>query len=191
MDRAVGGSIDAEVEVEEAFSFGGEIGAYLDPVLPGLRASISGAYRSSEFGDSTVSVNGTRGTPSDSDGDVSFTTFHVNVYYDFDIGMPVAPFLGVGAGASVVDVESPVDTIPRFDDSDTSFSWSLMAGLNYALTDHIIVGGKYRFTHVPEFKLDGRIDPNTIGIAGAPFDSNYETDGAMLHEFLVTAAYRF
>ena len=190
LDGALGVPVRAEASAENALSFGAEAGVYLTPLVPGLRTSIGISHRSSDFEDVTFSTGGASETV-DAAGDVDLTTLQANLYYDIHFDLPIVPFVGGGIGVTWANVDTPSNTIPSFDDSDSSFSWSLMTGLNYELTDNILVGGKYRFTRINGFDIDGTLDPANIGLGGAPLESSYETDAISLHEVLLTVAYRF
>ena len=190
VDAALGTPVDAETSIDNALSFGAELGLTLAPVLPGLRTSLGIAHRSSDFDDVEVTLAGAS-TTFDAEGDVSLTSLQGNLYYDIDLDSRFTPFVGGGLGVTWAKVDSPDSTVPSFDDTDASFSWSLMTGLNFEVTDNILVGGKYRFTRINGFDLEGTIDPANLGSAGPSLDSSYETDAVSLHEVLFTVAYRF
>ncbi len=79
-----------------------------------------------------------------------------NGLYDFNLGWPVVPYLGLGAG--VANVKAHSVTIPgstaTIDDSDFTFAYQGLAGVSYAITQALKVDVGYRYfaTLDPIFK---------------------------------------
>ncbi len=110
--------------------------------------------------------------------DVRADHFFGNLYYDFHGPFPkVIPYVGVGAGVTQTSMEisgkylrnpsreyfttlTPAEGGPKhpdlagtdtlYDDdlSDVLFGYQFMAGIDYALTDHLFVGVKARYADV-------------------------------------------
>ena len=110
--------------------------------------------------------------------DVSADHFFGNLYYDFhDLFPKVIPYVGVGAGVTKTSMElsgkylrnpsreyftnlpsdkdgpkhpdlAGTDTLYDDDLSDVLFGYQFMAGIDYALTDHLFVGVKARYADV-------------------------------------------
>lgn len=89
----------------------------------------------------------------------------LNLLYDFDINVKnVTPYLGGGLGGTKVKLsatQSDVDesnTSTRsasFDEySDVSFSWNLVAGINYDITESAVIGLGYRYTDAGKISTD-------------------------------------
>ncbi|WP_297370009.1 OmpA family protein [Acidocella sp.] len=78
----------------------------------------------------------------------------VNVYYDFNAGLPVYPYLGGGVGYQWVQLSrhvndgNPVGTV--FGGTRGSFAYDLIAGLSYPLAavPGLSLTGEYRFTQL-------------------------------------------
>lgn len=60
------------------------------------------------------------------------------------------PYVAVGAGAARVGLSIPDDTIGPDGVDGTDWTWAVqaMAGVDYAITDNISIGARYRFQHV-------------------------------------------
>ncbi|WP_298281497.1 OmpA family protein [Acidocella sp.] len=78
----------------------------------------------------------------------------VNVYYDFNAGLPIYPYLGGGVGYQWVNLDSHVNDGASlgtvFGGSRGSFAYDLIAGLAYPLAavPGLSVTGEYRFTQL-------------------------------------------
>ena len=113
-----------------------------------------------------------------------------NLYLDFAGNGRITPYLGVGVGLGFTDVDygsvwsrnpdpAAIGTgagLPNVDEirqnlagttsvvddelSDTLFGYQLMAGLDYALTEHLVAGLKARWVHYEDFRETGIVwDP--------------------------------
>jgi len=82
--------------------------------------------------------------------------FMANGLYDFNMGWPVVPYLGVGAGMAKVTFDSM--TIPgsttTINDTDYTFAYQGLAGVAYAINQNLKldVGYRYFATTDPIFK---------------------------------------
>ncbi len=124
-------------------------------------------YKSNEFLEASEIIS-----------DVSADHFFGNLYYDFHGLFPkVIPYVGVGAGVTKTSMEisgkylrktsqtfftnlattdkgpknpdlAGTDTLYDDDLSDVLFGYQFMAGIDYALTDHLFVGVKARYADV-------------------------------------------
>jgi outer membrane protein OmpA-like peptidoglycan-associated protein len=116
-------------------------------------------------------------------GDVSALDFMANGLYDFNLGWPVTPYLGVGAGMARVSANNltiPASTI-QVADTDTEFAYQGLAGVAYAITQNLKldVGYRYFATTNPQYRttagssVNSRYRDNTLLISlrwefGAP-----------------------
>lgn len=88
----------------------------------------------------------TSGVQLEADGDVQGYSFMGNVYYDFNLNSPITPYVGLGAGYSIVDVSDlEVAGVNIEGDTDGVMSGQVMAGVNLNLTDRWSVGTGYRY----------------------------------------------
>ena len=77
-----------------------------------------------------------------------------NLLYDIDIDSEkFTPFIGAGIGVSktrisATQVDNPLTSRSASfaEDSDTNFMWSLVAGVNYKVTERSTLGFGYRYT---------------------------------------------
>jgi len=115
------------------------------------------------------------------DGEIRNRTAMLNAFYDFNNVLPwsaVTPFVGLGLGVDWLKVRNA--TIPglRVDDSEATFAYQAMAGLNFDITNQLSANIGYRWFHAPDFDVTSD--------AGAGVSSNY---GA--HMFLVGMRWSF
>jgi OmpA-OmpF porin, OOP family len=105
---------------------------------------------------------GTGTTASTSSTTASFSTdvrssvhswaFMANGYYDFDLGLPVTPYVGVGVGAAIVTLH-----FVGSEDSDTVFAYQGIVGISYPVAPTASLGVEYRYfaTADPNFNIQG------------------------------------
>jgi len=111
----------------------------------GVRAEIEGSYRSNSV-DSVV--NGTnRGA---SNGTVSSYGVMANALYDFDLGpgMPVMPYVGLGAGYLWQNWDRARNTTVTLDGGEGSFAYQAIVGAALPLNDvapGLALTAEYRF----------------------------------------------
>jgi outer membrane protein OmpA-like peptidoglycan-associated protein len=108
------------------------------------------------------------------DGDAHAWSAMGNVYYDFNHGGAVQPYVGLGVGAARLNVNQ-FFFLALVDDQETSFAYQGMAGLAFAVTDQLTLDVGYRYFATEGAELDG------ISIGG-PFtvDADYEHQSVML-----------
>lgn len=109
-----------------------------------VRAELELSYRLSDYGDS---VSG--GARVGGNGEQTVTGLLVNGYYDLDLGLPLTPFIGAGAGVAFIggdDVAIGNSTLPGRD--STEFAYQGIVGVSYAIGNrwHIVVDGRYMGT---------------------------------------------
>ncbi|AWU97673.1 hypothetical protein DM194_25600 (plasmid) [Azospirillum ramasamyi] len=113
----------------------------------GLRAELEAAWRWRNGVDSTSSA-----TPALNGlgGKISSYAFMGNLLYDFDIGLPVTPYIGAGAGIAGVK-----QTLNGVSDRDWVFAYQGIIGASYAINDNVALTLDYRYfaTVDPKFEL--------------------------------------
>lgn len=149
---------------DTGFIVGGAVGV---EVGLGFRGEVELAFQNNQA--DTVSSVGA-GTLSDS-GEVEAFTVLANLWYDFDLGMPITPYVGGGIGIGFVDGNATDSTgFTSFNDDDEVFAFQVGAGISYSLTDVIDLSVGYRFR--------GLLDYNP-GSAAAGF--TYDDDDLYSH----------
>ena len=150
----------------------------------GLRAEIEGNYRHNDI--KRISNGGLSGTS----GYWRNYGAMGNVLYDFNVGLPVIPYVGVGAGYAWTDVDKarlagPGGSRYRIEDTEGRFAYQGIAGLALALAPNVALTAEYRFFGT----LDPKLDVDRVGTVGAPGGSikpsNYN------HSALVGIRYAF
>ena len=90
--------------------------------------------------------------------DLDATTLTGNTYIDIPLDLTFTPYLGAGAGWGWIDGDHGND--------DSGFTWNLMAGATFSLTDSLALDAGYRFRDI---MIDGdNFTDHTIS-AGALF----------------------
>lgn len=79
----------------------------------------------------------------------------INFYYDADLGFPIVPYLGAGAGVSYIETDSRISSragarVTSSSESSLNFAWNLKAGIRYGLTESFILESGYQFTWMDE-----------------------------------------
>ncbi len=168
-NAAASGTIDFSMGFGGVISVGYGLGN-------GLRAEIEGNYRQNEV-DSISGYPGlvTGGTRSDG----KFRSYGVmaNVLYDFDLGLPITPYLGLGAGYVWVDYDNVrlrgATGGFTIDDRDGRFAYQGIIGAAYPLTSWVP-----GLSLTAEYRLLGTVNPaptltTTTGVRGGTNFDNY------------------
>jgi opacity protein-like surface antigen len=169
-----GGGLSGEAEFDTGYVIGGAVGYRL---ADGFRVEGSVSYRESDVDAVTsggVELNGA--------GDANLTAIMANAYYDFDLGIPVKPYLGVGIGVGIIEVNSDDSAnVLKVDDDSAEFAWNIMLGAGYAVTEDVDLSFGYRYlgTTDPEF------DATLLGVNGT-LDAEIT-----VHEVLFGLRYNF
>lgn len=128
----------------------------------------------------------TAGLYSDERAKVSALTPLVNVYADLGSWHGFTPYVGAGVGASYIMVDNYRYTNPNGatgkikGDNDWSFSWALMAGVGYNVTDNLIVDAGYRYLNLG----DGKTKKSGLGD-----NKPVKIEDLQAHEFRVGLRY--
>lgn len=159
-----------DIESDRGFNVGGAVGVELDNWLKGLRVEGEMSYRRNKLhGDFTNAVytfvNGNLTDFDAAEGGVIHghsSTFAVlaNVWYDFDCGWKIKPYIGGGAGwaRTTLEFAAPV-TEPGFSfihydfaDERSGFAYQLGVGFNYEVMPDVSVGLGYRYFRGPDVR---------------------------------------
>ncbi|MCH7498803.1 MAG: porin family protein [Nitrospinae bacterium] len=103
-------------------------------------------------------------------------SFMGNGYFDIPTNSPLRPYVGVGLGFAVANLEQDFFGITA-DDSDLVAAFQLMAGLGYDISPKATLTFGYRYFTTS--------DP-TFVLFGAPFETEITS-----HDFLFGARFRF
>lgn len=121
-----------------------DIDSHRDVTAAGLAlgALDAGVLIAGNVGDLGISV---ANLVADGRGEIDTASYMLNVYYDFDLGMAVLPYIGVGIGNTTHDVNYRPGGVQVIDDEANQFSWQLLAGLSYDINDVLKLQGTWRF----------------------------------------------
>ncbi|MBK1724879.1 outer membrane protein [Thiocystis violacea] len=129
----------------------------------GLRLEEELRYRAFDAGGTSY---GAFGEPFSTDGTVTSTTLMTNLVYDFTLqGSQLRPYLKGGIGAAWNEAEADVRGPGGFPgwgvysaSTDTSFAWSLGAGLAYAINEQLSLTAEYQYLDLGSADTDGDIN---------------------------------
>ncbi|MEL6366267.1 MAG: P44/Msp2 family outer membrane protein [Pseudomonadota bacterium] len=108
----------------------------------------------------------------DGRGQIDQLTAFGNLIYDFDFGEIWAPYIGGGAGLSVVDVEYAPSGVTIVDDEKAVFAYQLLAGVNFNVSDELDWTIGYRFRMSEDVEVDTVLFPGTLEVENR--SSNFE-----------------
>ena len=126
---------------------------------------------------------------SDEADSIHATSLMLNVVRDFDVGLALRPYIGLGLGQSDVALrfstpridEEPIN-IPRQDiihDHDSTLAWQFIAGFTVPISRRLDIAVDYRFLQAPSVQLQE--------ISGADFKDAYGVQSLWMHLRLHTA----
>ena len=107
----------------------------------------------------------------------------VNAYLDFDFGLPIRPFIGGGAGAAYLSLDTGSNAPLEVDDNAGAFAWNLLAGVGYDITESIALTATYRYLRLEGSDFSGDLAGVDTG--------DVDVDDVALHEALVGLRYTF
>ena len=182
----------------------------------GLRVEVEGNYRYNDANGAAIAVPGTStsaaGTTTVTSrfgqaGRASTYGGMVNALYDFNMGWPVVPYLGVGVGAGWNEYSgarttvgtrtvapggavSTANTVYQINDSSVQFAYQAIVGVAYnlgAVVPGLALTGEYRFygTLDPDLTVSRVSGPAVPGVPGTISPTNYN------HSLLFGLRYNF
>jgi len=100
------------------------------------------------------------------DGQGSLKTMGVflNGFYDFEAGGGFSPYVGAGIGLNGVAVKYMPSGVPVADDTKSSFSWQLMAGGTFDLSDNAEIYGQLTYRGMERVDIPLTLLPADLGV---------------------------
>lgn len=156
------------------------------------RTELEFSYRNNDIDQIDPDGAGFSGWPAGTiTGDTKSYAFMVNALYDFDLGSPLTPYLGAGAGVAIVDhtiagstnPASPTDplSIAYGVDNYKTLAYQGIAGLAYELAEDLTLDLSYRFFGTLKGSVAG-----TLNGAPAEFDTGHH-----VHSFFAGLRWNF
>lgn len=68
-----------------------------------------------------------------------------NAWYDFDLGLPVTPYVGGGLGLAQVKISGDLDSSRLWEKNDSVFAWQVGAGASMPISDSAKLFVDYRY----------------------------------------------
>lgn len=145
-------------DADTGFVLGGTVGTSLQRWAQGLSVEMEVSYRRNDLGGSFDEAYW--GDVGYLDGNLSTFSIMSNVWYEFDIGSKVRPYVGGGVGwarfrGDAVAVETDDGSYDGTDFTTTSeesgFAWQLGIGGRYEVSNGVDVGIGYRYFRGPDF----------------------------------------
>jgi len=140
------------------------------PSWGSARAEVELSYADNDV--DTLDFSGNGAGAENTVGGVTTTSLRANVLYDFAIaGSPFTPYVGVGAGVSLVDSDIAYGAAPVIIEDDTTvFSAQLIAGTSYDLSDTTALTLDARYSRAFGVELD-RVSPAGTAVVEDDFDN--------------------
>jgi opacity protein-like surface antigen len=121
-------------------------------VMPSLRAELEVSYSSRGVSNHAFASGGGTGTAT---GSTSTLYLLGNLWYDFDTGSSITPYIGAGVGAAVLMPNITIDTGGTYKTDALALAGQLGAGVKFAVADNVSLDLGYRAKGVTNGKLDG------------------------------------
>ena len=100
----------------------------------------------------------------DGRGEITNTGVFANVYYDFDLGNGLQPYVGAGIGFAQVEVDYSPSGVGIINDDDTAFAWQLKGGLTWKFDPRWEAYGEYAYRQTDDLSFDNKLFPGTLNI---------------------------
>lgn len=149
----------AGFQIDRGYRFGAAIGIRFNEML-GAEVEVARARAQV----SAISFDGVNFTDiSDEELFGTLWTVMGNVNVGFDVGR-LRPYVAVGAGAANLSLMVPTTLYPPgIDDRDWTWAAQALAGVDFAITENISIGARYRFQRVGMTTFeDGNADTVTV-----------------------------
>lgn len=178
-------SVSQESIEEQSFAWSGAFGYNLQKYKIPLRTEVSFTYRP-ELDYIQAMTFRNAANPSSHQSSVRSYSLMTNIFYDYELTPRIKPFIGAGIGLAFNKTEGRLETFDGsveidYRTSETNFSWNLMAGLAYQLSEDFSLEGMYRYADLGTMRW---ID---AAAAGLELTSENMTD----HQILVGVKYHF
>ncbi len=77
-----------------------------------------------------------------------------NAFYDINVGGPIRPYLGGGAGLAFANVDYSPSGVGIINDGGVNFAWQVMAGASWAVTRRSEIFGGYRYRSAGDVSVE-------------------------------------
>ena len=182
LTRANPPGLSGSIRSSAGFNVGGAIGTRF---LEHFRTEINVGYRQNEVQRFAIQ-------PGSKDGKGTLSMIHVlaNAYAEYDFGLGVIPYFGLGAGYGLVqiDAHNKTNTL-QIDSDDNAFLWNAMVGVNVPFSDVTTFSLGYRYLMTEDLNFRARLNtipPPTNGPVARQVDSEYDA-----HELVFGIRYSF
>jgi opacity protein-like surface antigen len=167
--------VSGDVEFDPGFAVGGAVGYR---VQEWMRAELNLSYREADIDKLTGP-----GFVLEGAGDAGAFAALANLYFDFTPREPVTPYVGVGIGVALIDVDSDGSAnVLTINDDSTEFAWNVMAGAAWSVTDNVDLTLGYRYLSTN----DGEFNATEVGVGSSEMDVGFG-----VHEVMFGARYNF
>ena len=181
---ANGNRFSGHANSDMGFNVGGAIGMRFHEYF---RAELEYVYRENET--DKMSIQGEQ--PRNASGHIGLMTLMVNGYVDYDLGLKVVPYIGVGIGWGYLDFDNKNKGLPEqvaVEGNDSVFAWSLMAGGSYPVNEILDISLGYRYIATTDPTVNSSlVDKNIVDpVTGNParrarrLDAEYDAHEAVL-----------
>ena len=164
----------------------------------GVRLEVEGDYTSNHVRGARLSApTGIRGVALQAGGHEQQFGGFANALYDFGLGLPVTPYLGVGAGYQEIGLDHVTSSLPGVTNNTGienrgNFAYQAIAGLGVAVPGvrGLSLGVEYRFVGVltpPAFDRG----PSGRTVNGTPLNYRATFGNIFNHEALLSLRYAF
>jgi outer membrane protein OmpA-like peptidoglycan-associated protein len=162
----VGYSIDGQLDVDQSSEDIGLDNDWMESI--GVGYAFSHGFRVE--GEFSHRFNDVETNTEVLDGDVRAWAAMFNLYYDFNRGGRLEPYVGLGVGAARLNASAVFNAgNDEFDDDDTVAAYQAMAGVAIGLTDRLDLDIGYRYFYAPDAEFDGLED----GVVPTTYSADY------------------
>ncbi|WP_419175513.1 outer membrane beta-barrel protein [Desulfosediminicola sp.] len=100
----------------------------------------------------------------DGRGDLSTLGVFLNGYFDFNKEGAFQPYLGVGLGFVMAEVEFKPSGVTIVDDDETKFGFQFRAGAAYSITEYTDIYGEYTYRITDDIEVENSLFPGDLEI---------------------------
>jgi opacity protein-like surface antigen len=118
-----------------------------------------------------------QGEASSASGSLSLFTAMLNAYVDYDLRLPIVPYVGFGVGYGRLEIDADNQgSFLKITDAASVFAWNAMVGGTMAFTTTTDFTMGYRYLMTTDPKIDGRL----LASGSQRFESEYDVHEVVL-----------
>ena len=172
------------------------VGAKYD--VPAIMGAVRGELELGYHAKSKYEIQNKTNPGTSFDGEISYLSGGVNVFYDFDTKTKFKPYVGAGVGLAQIDYSLRHESaegngyVIGSNGKENNFKWNIGAGVSYAVLPNLDIDLGYRYTNYGKLEEKATDNASTALTPVHPTDHEYDVSADLSsHEVSLGVRYTF